>query len=257
MAVYLDLILLLNFLVDFLLLLGTNRLTGFPTGYGRVTAAAALGSVYGGMCLMKGFAFLGGSLWRLVFLGLIGAVAFGMNTSALSRTGIFVLLNMSMGGLALAFGRGDFWVLLLSGCLVLLLCRLGFGKRAGGREYLPITITDGGRSATVVALRDTGNTLRDPITGEQVMILSAEAAQKLTGLSMQQLNCPMETMLTNPGKGFRLVPYSALGQPGGMLLAKRYQNVKIDGRQTSRIVAFAPQQIGRGEVYQALTGGCV
>ena len=35
MAVYLDLVVLLNYLVDFLLLLGTNRLSGFPLAPGR------------------------------------------------------------------------------------------------------------------------------------------------------------------------------------------------------------------------------
>lgn len=257
MAVYLDLVLLLNFTVDFLLLLGTNRLTGFPAGVGRAAAAASLGAIYSGMCLMRGFSFLGGTVWRLVFLALMGMTAFGMNPGALSRTGIFVLLSMAMGGIALGFGRGNLGMLILSGCMVLMLCHVGFGKRAGGREYIPLTVTEGKRSATVVALRDTGNTLRDPITGEQVVILGAEAAERLTGLSRQQLSRPLETMLANPGQGFRLIPFSALGQPGGMLLAKRYRQVKIGDRQGSRIIAFAPQRIGQGEVYQALTGGCV
>ena len=44
MVVYLDLVMGLNFGVDFLLLLGTNHLAGFPPGYGRTAAAAALGA---------------------------------------------------------------------------------------------------------------------------------------------------------------------------------------------------------------------
>ena len=45
MAVYLDLVMLLNFLVDYLLLLGTNRLSGSPMTPGRCALAAVLGSV--------------------------------------------------------------------------------------------------------------------------------------------------------------------------------------------------------------------
>ena len=41
MAVYLDLVMLLNFLVDYLLLLGTNRLSGSPMTPGRCALAAA------------------------------------------------------------------------------------------------------------------------------------------------------------------------------------------------------------------------
>ena len=42
MKIYLDLVVILNFLVDFLLLLGTNRLSGFPASPLRAAAAAAL-----------------------------------------------------------------------------------------------------------------------------------------------------------------------------------------------------------------------
>ena len=50
LTVYLDLVMLLNFLVDFLLLLGTNRLSGFPAAPGRCALAAVFGSVYAAGC---------------------------------------------------------------------------------------------------------------------------------------------------------------------------------------------------------------
>ena len=42
LKIYLDLVVILNFLVDFLLLLGTNRLSGFPASPLRAAASAAL-----------------------------------------------------------------------------------------------------------------------------------------------------------------------------------------------------------------------
>jgi len=41
--------------VDFLLILGTNRLSGYPTGGIRAAGAATLGSVYAAFCLFPGF----------------------------------------------------------------------------------------------------------------------------------------------------------------------------------------------------------
>ena len=61
---YLDLAVLLNTAVDFLLLMGTNTLSGFPPNLKRTAAAAALGGAYGGIGLLPGFSFLGGVLWR-------------------------------------------------------------------------------------------------------------------------------------------------------------------------------------------------
>ena len=111
---YLDLVVALNFAVDLLLILGTNRLAGFPPGISRAAAAAALGAVYAGTCLLPGFSFLGHICWRLVCLGLMGLIAFGMNPSAWKRSGIFALLSMAMGGVALSMGRSEFPVVILS-----------------------------------------------------------------------------------------------------------------------------------------------
>ena len=83
----------------------------------------------------------------------------------------------------------------------------------------------------------------------------AEAAEKLTGLTRDQLASPMETLMKRPVPGLRLIPYSAVGQPGGMVSGKRFQSVKLGQRQCSAGVAFAPDRIGRGEVFQALAGG--
>lgn len=246
---------MLNFLVDFLLLLGTNRLAGFPAGVGRSAAAAGLGSLYAGSCLMPGFQFLGESLWRLVSLAGMGAVAFGWNRGALRRCGVFVLLSMALGGMAMWVGRGDFLRLVLAAGLVCLLCRAAFGGRIGGRSYVPIEIGTGPGAVRLTALVDSGNGLRDPVTGESVVIVGPGLAESLTGLTREQLKNPLETMAGKPLPGLRLIPYRTIGQGQGMLLALRFSNVTVDGRRGSRLVAFAPAALGEGTVYQALTGG--
>lgn len=255
MEVYLDLVVLLNFLVDLLLLLGTNRLAGFPVAWKRTLGAALLGGIYGGACLLPGFRFLGGTLWRLVSLGGMAVTAFGWDRSAWSRSGLFVLLTMALGGVALSFHRADLPALILAAAGVWLLCRVSFGSAPGGGEYVPIELTYGSNHASLTALRDSGNSLRDPITGEQVLVIAGEVAQKLTGLTGSQLRSPLETLAARPMPGLRLIPYRAVGQKGGMLLALRFSDVKIGSRVRSAVVAFAPEGLGSGDRYQALTGG--
>ena len=253
MVVYVDLVFGMNFLVDLLLILGTNRLCGFPPGMARAAAAAALGGIYGATVMIPNLFFLRSTLWRLVFLALIGLLAFGMNSSAWKRTGIFVLLSMAMGGIALGLDRRGIPALLLSATSVWVLSRIGFGGSVGGKEYIPITVSEGNRSALVIALKDTGNGLRDPITGEQVLILGPEAAQKLLDLKPDVLKRPLEAIQAYPG--LRLIPYSAVGQPGSFLVAKRFEQVKVMNRPCSALVAFAPETIGKGQAFQALAGG--
>lgn len=257
MSVYVDVVMILNFLVDFFLLLGTNRLSGFPPGLKRSAAAAALGAVYSGACLLPGFHFLMNTLWRFVSLAMMAVIAFGWNKSALSRGGLFVLLSMALGGIAMGLGGGSFWMLLLCAGGVWLLCVIGFGKSAGQREYVPLSISYGENRVNLIALRDSGNTLRDPITGEQVLVIGAEQAVRLTGLTEQQLRSPLETAAQRPIPGLRLIPYRAVGQPGGMLLALRFRDVQVGSRRADALVAFAPEAVGKGECYQALTGGAI
>lgn len=253
MQVYLDLVMVLNFLVDFLLLVGTNRLAGYPSAKMRVIGAAALGSAYSGVCMLHGFRFLGNTLWRIVSLAGMAGIAFGWNAGAWKRCGIFVLLSMAMGGIAMGFGRGNIPSLLLAAGGVWSLCRIAFGGSVGGREYVPVSITYGEKNVDLIALRDSGNTLTDPITGEPVLVISPDAAEKLTGLTRSQLHSPMDNLRAM--SGLRLIPFRTVGCAGGMLLAKRFDNVKIGSRQQSALVAFAAEGLGNGQMYQALTGG--
>ena len=63
MEVYLDLVVLLNFSVNLLLLWGTNRLSDKEIGGRRTVFSAALGGGYAGICLLPGFSFLGNFVW--------------------------------------------------------------------------------------------------------------------------------------------------------------------------------------------------
>ena len=134
LRIYLDLVVILNFFVDFLLLLGTNRLSGFPASPLRAAAAAALGALYSGVCMMPRLRFLGGLLWRVVSLAGMAAIAFGWDKSAWKRSGVFVLLSMALGGASLSIGRGNFLTLLLTAGGVWALCIVAVGGRVGGRE---------------------------------------------------------------------------------------------------------------------------
>lgn len=255
MAVYLDLVVLLNFLVDFLLLLGTNRLGGYPEGTVRCAGAAGLGGVYSGACLLPGFGFLGNWLWRCVMLGVMAVTAFGWNRSTVRRGGVFVLLSMALGGIAISFGRGEFLPLLAAAAGCWGLCRVAFGGQVGGKTYVPVTVCYGGRKADFLALKDTGNTLRDPVSGERVLVIAGEVACNLTGLTREQLGMPLETLEKRPMPGLRLIPYRAVGERGGMMLGMRMEDVIIGQEKRSAVVAFAAEGLGEGEVYQGLMFG--
>lgn len=251
---YVDLVMLLNFVVDLLLILGTNALTGYPVSGKKAVLSAVLGGIYGGICLLPGFYFLGGTLWRVVFLGGMSGIAFGFGRSGLQRCIIFVVLSMALGGIALGLGKGNTVSLVVAALALAAMCFLGFRGKVGQREFCVVKLVHRGKRKHLVALLDTGNTLRDPITGGSVLVVGSAIAEELLGLCKQDLAHPMETMLQSRIPGLRLIPYRSVGQPEGMLLAMKLEEVWIDGHRTDPIVAFAPHRIGTGN-WEALAGG--
>jgi len=255
LKIYVDVVAFLNFLVDYLLILATNRLSGFPPDYGRSAAAAMLGGIYGGACLLPGFYFLSGMLWRIVMLTLIAVIAFGWNQSAFRRGGVFILLSMALGGIATGMGQEHIGMIFVSVVFMWVLCNIGFRGSMGGREYIPVRLCWEDKELNIIALKDTGNTLCDPLTGEQVLVAGADIAEKLLNLTAHQLLHPVETLAAAGLPGLRLIPYRAVGQPGAMLLAVRFRDAMIGKRKAQPLVAFAPERIAGGEMYQMLAGG--
>ena len=252
MTVYLDGVFLLNFLVDFLLLLAAGRLCGVPVRLHRALAGAAFGGIYAGACLLPGFYFLGNALWRTVSLTAIALIAYGISRSALRKGLVFAFLSLALGGAVMGMGQGGFLGIVCAAGVVCLMCWFGFRGRIGGASYIPVELTHRGKQIHLTALQDTGNTLRDPVTGHQVLVVGADVASKLTGLTREQLQRPVESMGALPG--LRLIPYRSVGG-SSFLLAMRFQDVKIGKWKGSTLVAFAPDGLNSEGTYQALTGG--
>lgn len=251
---YLAGVMFLNFLVDSMLAWGASRLCGVRRKVVFILAAAALGGVYSGACMMEGFAFLGNPMWRLIILVIMSAAAFGLHISSIRPGAVFILLRLALGGIAAGFERQGWGSFLISGLIVCGLCLLGRSS-ANQANYVPVELSYNGKKLNVMALEDTGNSLKDPITGDPVLVVGQQTAQQLTGLSAAQLQNPIHTMGQLPG--LRLIPYHTIGKENGLLLGMRLPDVKIGTWRGSHVVAFAPAGLGQEEKFQALTGGAV
>lgn len=252
---YLAVVITLNIMVHFMLLLSANSLAGYPQCVGRCLLGAGIGGVYGAVCMVPEFRFLGDSFWHWVFLWLIGLAAYGINRSGMRRCMLFLLLSMALGGIAAGTGAGGIWSVISGGILFCIVGYLGICTLTSRQEYVEVVLHRGEKQARMLALRDTGNTLRDPVSGQNVLVADARSAADLLGLTRQQLRCPVETVASGAVQGLRLIPYRAVGQPGGMLVAIRLEQVKIGSWQGSAVVAFAPDGLGEDNTYRALTGG--
>ncbi len=255
MQSYWNIAIILNFVVDLLLLMAANRLAGYPQKMIGICLGAAIGGAYGCICLLPGFSFLANMLWRFVFLGLIGAAAFGCNRNSIHRWILYAFLRMALDGLVQLEGKRDSLSVLLGTAILFGMCVLGFRGKIGQQRFVDVELWRGEKRMELLALHDTGNGLRDPVTGQPVLVADAETAQVLLGLTKTQLQSPVETVEAGIIPGLRLIPYRAVGQASGMLVAIRLRQVRIGQWKGSALVAFAPDGLGEDNTYRALIGG--
>jgi stage II sporulation protein GA (sporulation sigma-E factor processing peptidase) len=251
MTLYLDVLMGVEFLVDLLLLIGADRLSGHRSVHRRYLTAAGIGAVYGGLCVKPGLGVFSGAVGRVAVLGVMGLTAYAGHGDWIRRCVLFALLSMALGGAVVCLQRPGIWALILSAATLCALCVFGFRGRIGAR-YLPVRIRDRGEDLRFTALVDTGNTLTDPVTGRPVLVVSGSIGRKLTGLTVRELEDPASAVLRC--SAIRLIPYSVIGKEGGVLAAKRFEDVTVGRWKGSLLVAFAPNEVGAGRPYDALTG---
>lgn len=281
-VVYVDTLFLLNAAVDYLLLLCAAKVAGEPLRRSRFALGALLGGVYAVALFLPGLGFLQHPLCRLATGVLMVLCAFSGTRRLLRQTLIFAALACAfgggvlavslLGGRGLALGNGVFYtvpdlkIVLLSaaGCyagLTLVFRRWG-RHTAGGGELSQVRLCLDGRSVTLTALSDTGNTLSDPISGRAALVAEGERLLPLFPDGVR----PEAADLADPVGGlerlspllpgrFRLLPYRAVGISRGLLLAVRVDRVETrDETARDALVALSPTPVSDGGAYQVLVG---
>ena len=281
-VIYVDTLFLLNAMVDYLLLLAAARLAGEPLARLRFLLGALLGGGYAVAIFLPGLAFLRHPLCRGAAAVLMLLAAYGGSRRLVRQGVIFLALSCAfaggvlavglMGGQGLALGHSgviysplDLKLVLLSaagcyGALTMAFSRVGRHTAASG-ELLPVRLTIGERTAELVALVDTGNTLTDPASGRPVMVAEGD---RLTALFPKECR-PERDDLEDPASGlvrlgrgawrgrFSLLPYRAVGVSRGLLLAVRVDQIQLAGENKGPLlVALSPTPVSDGGGYGAL-----
>ncbi len=245
--------LFLNILVNVFLLVASAKLCNFSVKRRKLLFAVLLNVVFVfGTILIKQYSVVCNLFWVLLLLILAGNT-FGFGKDSVIPGAIFIsmsiLYDIAISGLI----EQKIWsLLLLAVCVLFVLFR---GRSRDCNRFVPVEIKHRGVKNSFTALHDTGNLLRDPVTGNSVLIVAGDIAQQLTGLTRQQLLNPVDTIQKRAIPGLQLLPYSTIGQPHGLLLAMRFRDIKIGQKRGSGLVAFAPDTFFSDCKYQALTGG--
>ena len=159
---------------------------------------------------------------------------------------------------------GRIKLLLLAG-LLYMLCYTVFSCTAQhGGEIRSMTLRYGDNQVPVRALYDTGCTLRDPMTGERVLVADADALRALlpdASITPAALADPAELLLRlktrAPALPARLLSYKCVGTQAGLILCLRCEIQVRPGVRKRCLAAFSPTPVSDGGNYDALIGGTI
>ena len=151
---------------------------------------------------------------------------------------------------------------LLIGCAVGLwgLCRLCLERfaRHRGPELVSVRLELGDRAAVCTALRDNGNTLRDPFTGRGVPVVERRVLARLAPELGTEPSADAAALMDRlhglrPELRTALLPYRAVGTDGGLLLGLYADRILENGKPVpARLVALSPTPVSDGGGYEAL-----
>lgn len=269
-VIYADELAALNALIDYLLLLLAARAAALPLRRGRFAAAGLLGGLYA-LAAAAGPGWLRTAWAKLGVSALMCALAFGTGRRARRGWGAFL-------GLSALFAGAVYAAALLSGqradpgsvtaAVSLRLLAVCFGACWAAVRLFPgrappagclaaVELTLGDRSVRLTALRDTGNRLRDPVSGAAVLVADGAAMRALVGDALplpvpEDAPALLRQLARDPRLAPRLglAPYAAVGG-SGLLVTVRPDRASVDGEDVRLLAAVSPTPLGDGE-YNAI-----
>lgn len=268
MAVYLDLILLLNLCIDFLLIWLTASLRKVRLKIGRALAASFIGCSYSVMVFWPELSFLFSHLIKLLFALLMVWISFGFRDlrTYLRNLGTFYLVSFAIAGgiFALQFfflsqsevlngivithgngmGKPVLWGTVIVGFAVMFFFSKGTFSSVLKRQQLgnvmaDVTVEWNGEITHCKGLVDTGNQLYDPLTRTPVMIMEVSHLKdclpsKFIELTQGQGMEDFYQQITdvdlslNWQQRLRLIPYRGLNKGMQFLVALKPDKVVIE-----------------------------
>lgn len=252
--IYLDELFAINLAADYLICLLSAKICAVPLRRRRYFLAALIGAGYAAAVYLPGLRILNTAVVRLAVGILLALICFRKEAHTVRCCAVFFAVSALFGGAAAALiGEGGINIRTLALCFAL--CFGVFSLVFRNAAELPdkkrslVHIEFCGRSTEFFALHDTGNSLRDPLSGKKVMLISLHTAAELFP-DCAELFClgdavhTLEKLNEKPEYSgrFRLLPCSTVAADA-LLPVFRPDRLIIDGKIENDILAAVSENL--------------
>lgn len=249
MEIYLDLLFLMNFIMDLLLICAVSDVLSIVIKLWRAAASAVLGAMLG-VCFFAADLHFVSSLAASLSAGalmIFAAMGRCCPKEFLKRLGMLYLISAIFAGVSFfdmtMFGggmikNGVFYSssprIIIGAAAIYFVLRFVITrlKRRAASEYCSVALEFKGKTVRTRAMTDTGNGLRDPISKKPVMLVESDILKKLAGgeCSVGNLREWVEK------ERIRVIPYETIDSEG-VLTGIVLDRAVINGREIKNAVA--------------------
>lgn len=264
--IYVDSLFLLNLIIDYLLLVMTMRLCSLPIRRLRCLVSAAAGGLYAVACFLPGMDYLNSGIFKLALWVIMSLIAFGgeeylfkcaisfFTISAVFGGGVWAA-GMLTGGSANIYPDMGTLIFSFAVCYAFLSLSFALKMRWQGGEKVRAEIYLRQKRAELLLLHDSGNFLREHISGKKVLVVGAADIAPLFTPAETEALCIKDGIgalqaisgISGAPK-FRPVFYRALGVEHALIPAFTPDELMINGEpRRDYAVAVSPTPVGSGE----------
>lgn len=286
-VVYVDVVFLENFFMNYLLLYFVKRFCNFKSKWWRVSLGAALGSFYVFAVFFKDVNFTCSAILKFLVSVLMILAAFPIKTKkSLVKTiilfyiaafitsgsifALFYFLNTNFETVNGSFVIKDIktWHIIIGSIAANLLIKLAFdffdNYHKVRKEKINLGIKFMNKYVKIKALIDTGNSLREPLSNKPVIVVNREAVDcilpddlKEFALHNKGLELYKSSLTIDSCNRIRLIPYKALGIDNGVLLGLCVDSIEVNSGElnviiNNGIIALYDRPISENNDYDAL-----
>lgn len=262
MTIYLDIIFLENLCMNYIILYATAIITKTKPKIIRILIASIIGAIYAIVVVLNILEIYSNIFFKFLISIIIVYLALETKNikNLVKNIIIFYLTSFTFGGVALALlyfvkpenilmrngvyvGTYPIKIAFMGGILGFIIITVAFSviKKKINRKtiYCDIKISINERIVQTKALLDTGNFLKDPISGLPVVIVESNILKRILPYELlddMQLILNGKNVIniesSNILSKFRIIPFNSLGKENGILL----------GIKADYVIVFTPEE---------------
>lgn len=221
-TLYADVLFLINFSMDFISLWASSLLGGRPRKALRMSLAAAVGALYGVISVVFGISGVAAYLSAAAVAAVMCIISFGLCGGAagiLRQSALIWICGALLSGIMSAILRftqsaevplpqkGSPAVILFAATGAAAIAAARLIRRTKRAKKVFVYVEYHKSSVSFEALCDSGNLLRDPISGDPVITVSSRTVDSLCGKDATRALCTCDTeTLVRLGIPVRVIP---------------------------------------------------